>query len=112
MTEYYFVLKDYLGREYIFDGVDTTEDADAFLDDDFYEITSYQKIELSKTDYVTGYFFFNDECDGEDDELDSYSFNTIEDMDLFYECNDSGGHYERKRYDVYTNGSLTGTYNG
>jgi hypothetical protein len=110
MTEYYYIFKDELGTEFLFDGIDDDSDADALLEDDYMQLTSYQKIELSKTDYVTGYFFFNDECDGENDnELDSYSFNNTDDLYLFSECCDSGGHYERKRYDIYINGTLSNT---
>jgi hypothetical protein len=108
MTDYYFIFKDELGREFLYVGIDDVEDADAMLEDDYMQLTSYQKIELSKTDYVIGYGFFNDDCDGdEESDLDSHSFNTIEDGDLFFESNNYGGHYEFKRYDVFVNGQLT-----
>ena len=109
-TTFYYIFKDDAEKEWLFDGVDDDNDAKAMMEDDVMGFKSYEKFELSTTDYVEVFYYFNDDVDEPTDEdFDSYSVNTSEHLGIYIDCNDAGGHCEFHHYDVYKNGELTET---
>ena len=100
-----YILTDDEGSTTI-DTDDLTESGAAELCEDG-EFVSYIKQHVSDTDYVKGWFYYNDE----EDHLDActYVFNSVEQMSEYQERNDMSGHFACDRYELYVNGELSST---
>jgi len=61
-----------------------------------------------KSEYWTGYFFYNDEVEDPDPEedCDQLCFNTREHLDIYWGNNDSGGHYDCLKIEHWVDGDL------
>ncbi len=76
-----------------------------YLEDN--EAVSMTLITLNPDDHWRGWFFYNDMEDG--DEACSYCCNTEEHLDLHWESNNAGGHYDCMRYEHVVNGRVVST---
>ena len=81
------------------------KEAAEFMED--MEYVSFTKEELSDTDYVAGWMYYNDMEDYK--EACEYYFNTQEQLDNHWENNNSSGHFSCDRIDTYKDGKLVGT---
>jgi hypothetical protein len=81
------------------------EDAAVVMED--MECVSFTKEEVSETDYVVGWMYYNDMEDYK--EACEYVFNTWEQLDNHWEYNNSHGHFSCDRIDTYKGGVLVGT---
>ena len=64
-------------------------------------------ITLNEDDYWRGWFYYNDMDDGED--ACPCECNTQEHLDLHWESNSGGGHYDCLRYEHVVNGRIVTT---
>jgi len=71
------------------------------------DAVSMTLVTLNPDDYWCGWFFYNDMEDG--DEACSYRCNTEEHLELHWESNNSGGHYDCLRYEHVVNGRIVTT---
>ena len=62
-----------------------------------------EQVKLNPNDYWVGYFFYNDMEDPE--EAYPVYFNTREHLDIHWESNSGGGHYDCTRYEHIVNGA-------
>ena len=62
----------------------------------------WRVVTLNETDYWRGWFFYNDMEDGDD--ACPVEVNTEEHLDLHWESNSGGGHYDCMRYEHIVNG--------
>jgi hypothetical protein len=69
------------------------------------DYTLIGKEELSTTDFVAGWCYYNDEEDYT--EACQYTFNTQEQLDNYIDNNGAGGHFSCDRVDHYNGGVLT-----
>ena len=78
---------------------------DLYMDDD--EATQLTVVTLNQDDYWRGWFYYNDMSDGED----AYpcECNTEEHLDIHWESNSGGGHYDCLRYEHVVNGRIVTT---
>ena len=71
------------------------------------EYVSFTKEEVSDTDYVVGWMYYNDMEDYT--EAAEWIFNTWEQLDNHWENNNGSGHFSCDRVDTYKGGVLVGT---
>ena len=71
------------------------------------DYVSFTKEEVSDTDYVAGWMYYNDEEDYT--EAAEYYFNTWEQLDNYWENNNATGHFSCDRVDTYKGGVLVST---
>ena len=71
------------------------------------EAVSMTVVTLNPDDYWRGWFFYNDDGDGED--ACPCECNTQEHLDLHWESNSGGGHYDCLRYEHIVNGRIVTT---
>ena len=64
---------------------------------------------LNPNDYWRGWFYFNDMSD--EDEADSVEVNSQDHLDIHWETNNSGGHYDCTKYEHIVNGNIIETIN-
>jgi hypothetical protein len=76
-----------------------------YLEDD--EATQMTVVTLNQDDYWRGWFYYNDMSDGED--ACPCECNTEEHLDLHWESNSGGGHYDCLRYEHVVNGRIVTT---
>ena len=62
---------------------------------------------LNPSDYWRGWFYFNDMSDA--DEADPLECNSREHLDIHWETNNSGGHYDCTKYEHIVNGNIIET---
>ena len=91
------------------DGAD--EDAECaygwYSDDD--EALSMSVLTLNPNDHWVGFFFYND-MEGPEDAC-PVACNTREHLDIHWETNNGGGHYDCIRYEHRVNGDVVDTIN-
>jgi hypothetical protein len=102
---YIYNFKDEDGNDNWEEGIQSEKEATQFMEDMDY--VSFTKEELSDTDYVAGWMYYNDMEDYT--EAYEYYFNTWEQLDNYWENNNSGGHFSCDRMDTYKGGVLVGT---
>ena len=78
---------------------------DLYMDDD--EATQLTVVTLNQDDYWRGWFYYNDMSDGED--ACPCECNTEEHLDIHWESNSGGGHYDCLRYEHVVNGRIVTT---
>ena len=100
---YKFIDED--GNDNWEEGIQSEEEATQFMEDMGY--VSFTKEALSETDYVAGWMYNNDMEDYT--EAFEYYFNTWEQLDNYWENNNSHGHFSCDRIDTYKGGVLVGT---
>ena len=71
------------------------------------EATHMEVVTLNETDYWRGWFYYNDMDDGED--ACPVEVNTEEHLDLHWESNSGGGHYDCLRYEHVVNNRIVTT---
>jgi len=71
------------------------------------DATHMEVVNLNLNDYWRGWFFYNDMEDG--DEACPVEVNTQEHLDIHWESNSSGGHYDCMRYEHIVNDRLVTT---
>ena len=76
-----------------------------YQDDD--DAVSMTVLTLNENDYWRGWFFYNDMEDG--NEACPCDVNTEEHLDLHWESNSGGGHYDCMRYEHIVNGRIVTT---
>jgi hypothetical protein len=76
-----------------------------YLEDD--EATQMTVVTLNQDDYWRGWFYYNDMSDGED--AAPCECNTEEHLDLHWESNSGGGHYDCLRYEHVVDGRIVTT---
>ena len=64
---------------------------------------------LNPNDYWRGWFYYNDMSD--EDEADSVEVNSQDHLDIHWETNNSGGHYDCTKYEHIVNGNIIETIN-
>ena len=77
----------------------------SYMEDD--DAVSMTVLTLNQDDYWRGWFFYNDMDDGED--ACPCDVNTEEHLDLHWESNSGGGHYDCLRYEHVVNGRIVTT---
>ena len=89
------------------DGADIDFDYawDLFKEDN--DSTSLTVLTLNPNNYWRGWFFYNDMEDGND--ACPVDVNTQEHLDLHWESNSGGGHYDCMRYEHIVNGRIVTT---
>jgi hypothetical protein len=78
---------------------------DRYMDDT--EADWLEVVTLNEDDYWRGWFYYNDMDDGED--AAPCEANTQEHLDLHWESNRGGGHYDCLRYEHVVNGRIVTT---
>lgn len=78
---------------------------DLYKDDD--EAVSMTVVTLNPQDFWRGWFFYNDGSDGEDAAPEN--FNSQEHLELHWESNSGGGHYDCLRYEHIVNERIVTT---
>jgi hypothetical protein len=76
-----------------------------YMDDD--DAATMTLVTLNQDDYWRGWFYYNDEDDGED--ACPCECNTEEHLDIHWESNSGGGHYDCLRYEHVVNGRIVTT---
>ena len=76
-----------------------------YLEDD--EATQMTVVTLNQDDYWRGWFYYNDMTDGED--ACPCECNTEEHLDIHWESNNAGGHYDCLRYEHVVDGRIVTT---
>jgi len=71
------------------------------------DATHMEVVTLNQDDYWRGWFFFNDMEDGED--ACPIEVNTEEHLDIHWESNSGGGHYDCLRYEHVVNQRIVTT---
>ena len=71
------------------------------------EATHMEVVTLNETDYWRGWFYYNDMDDGED--AYPVEVNTEEHLDIHWESNSGGGHYDCLRYEHVVNQRIVTT---
>ena len=109
---FYYIFKDDVEKEWLFDGIDDDDDAKSMMEDKVMGFKSYEKFELSTTDYVKVFYTYDDDYVDEpsEEDCDSYSTNTLEHLEIYMENNDDGGHIEFHNYEVYKGGEFMGAF--
>ena len=100
---YNFIDED--GNNFWEECIENDEEASQFMEDMDY--VSFTKEEVSDTDYVVGWMYYNDMEDYT--EACEYYFNTEEQLDNYWEGNNSSGHFSCDRLDTYKGGELVNT---
>jgi len=103
--DYIYTFKDEDGNDISEHDIQSDEAAVEFMEE--MEYVSFTKEELSDTDYVVGWMYYNDMEDYT--EACEYYFNTLEQLDSYWEANNSHGHFSCDRIDTYKDGVLVGT---
>ena len=85
--------------------IESDEEATQWMEDMDY--VSFTKEEVSDTDYVVGWMYYNDMEDYT--EAAEWIFNTWEQLDNHWEENNSTGHFSCDRVDTYKGGVLVST---
>ena len=101
MTRYVYGIihspKSYIGTS-IPDGAESdAEYAYGWFQEYADEATHMEVVTLNETDYWRGWFYYNDMDDGED--AYPVEVNTEEHLDIHWESNSGGGHYDCLRYE-------------
>ena len=71
------------------------------------DATHMEVLTLNETDYWRGWFYYNDDNDGED--AYPVEVNTEEHLDIHWESNSGGGHYDCLRYEHVVNNRIVTT---
>ena len=100
---YNFIDED--GNNFWEECIENDEEASQFLEDMDY--VSFTKEEVSDTDYVVGWMYYNDMEDYT--EACEFYFNTEEQLDNYWENNNSSGHFSCDKIDTYKGGELVNT---
>ena len=69
--------------------------------------THMEVVTLNQDDYWRGWFFYNDMEDG--DEACPVDVNKHDQLDIHWESNNAGGHYDCMRYEHIVNGRIVTT---
>ena len=85
--------------------IDDDKEAAEFMEDMDY--VSFTKERVNETDYVVGWMYYNDMEDY--NEACEYLFNTEAQLDIYWENNNSHGHFSCDRIDTYKDGKLMST---
>ena len=64
---------------------------------------------LNPNDYWRGWFYFTDMSD--EDEADPVEVNSQDHLDIHWETNNGGGHYDCTKYEHIVNGNIIDTIN-
>ena len=91
------------------------EDCDTLVDEEdgmwvLDESYTSRKVEVNKSHYFKGYYFWNDMDDYEDkDEHCAFCVNTLKDWFAFMEANSGGGHFQCTYIEDWVDGELVNT---
>ena len=92
----------------VWDSFDTFIDDDDCVEEGEYE--TMKEVIVNENHFFKGYFFYNDMDDFEDkDEHYPMCCNTEEDLDTYYDCNNSGGHLQCTYIEEVVNGVVVKT---
>jgi hypothetical protein len=105
MTEYLYIYTDDEGEKFCEAEVESDEQAEELMNDWGY--VSFVKEELSTINYVSGWFYHNDEEDY--NEAYEIYFNNEQQLDNYHETYNTHGHFACDRMDVYIMGELKDT---
>ena len=83
------------------------EDDGLFTEDEGVSVT---EVKVNPAHYYKGYFFYNDMDDYEDKEEHYPScFNSMKDVDIYIDSNDSSGHFQCTYVEEWVDGELVKT---
>ena len=107
----YFIFKggeDAPFEECIDDSVNSSEEAEEYLEENSYE--SMEGFKVSNQDYFKSFMFYNDETDYSDiDSYHSINFVMHEHAELYVDCWDAGGHLQWVKTEEWKDGALINT---
>ena len=107
MTEFIYKFTDNTYDDEIVWENDITSDEEALIFAESMDYTMVCKEEVSTTDCVVGWMYYNDEEDYKD--ACGYTFNTLAQLDNYVDHNGAGGHFSCDRIDIYQGGELVET---